>query len=88
MRLVRIRSPHASSSKELPILKVDFEAAPQLPSPVSHVFRPEHLHAVPTLQSSLDPNYRSEDLIPPSSFFAPTASGNVAVLIVLTKDPT
>jgi hypothetical protein len=34
---------HASSSQELPTLKVlEFEAAPQLPTPVSLVFRPEH----------------------------------------------
>ena len=33
---------HASSSQELPILKLDFEVAPQLPTPVLLVFRPEH----------------------------------------------
>jgi hypothetical protein len=34
---------HASSSQELPIVKVlEFEAAPQLPTPVLRVFRPEH----------------------------------------------
>ena len=33
---------HASSSQELPILNVDFEAAPQLPTSVFLVFRPEH----------------------------------------------
>ena len=33
----------ASSSQELPIVKVlDFEDAPQLPTPVLCVFRPEH----------------------------------------------
>jgi hypothetical protein len=33
---------HASSGQELPTLKVDFEAAPQLPTPVLLVLRPEH----------------------------------------------
>jgi hypothetical protein len=33
---------HAFSTQELPTLKVDFEAAPQLPTPVLLVFRPEH----------------------------------------------
>jgi hypothetical protein len=33
---------HATSSQELPTLKVDFEAAPQLPTPVAFVVRPEH----------------------------------------------
>jgi len=33
---------HASSSQELPTLNVDFEAAPQLPTSVFIVFRPEH----------------------------------------------
>ena len=33
---------HASSSQELPTLKVDFEVVPQLPTPALLVFRPEH----------------------------------------------
>lgn len=33
---------HASSSQELPILKVDSEVAPQLPTPALLLFRPEH----------------------------------------------
>ena len=34
---------HASSSQELPILKVlEFEAAPQLPASLFLLFRPEH----------------------------------------------
>ena len=34
---------HASFSQELPVLKVlEFEAAPQLPTPVVLVVRPEH----------------------------------------------
>lgn len=33
---------HASSGQELPIVKMDFEAAPQLPISVFFAFRPEH----------------------------------------------
>lgn len=33
---------HASFTQELPTLNVDFEAAPQLPTSVFLVFRPEH----------------------------------------------
>ena len=33
---------HVSSSQELPTLNVDFDAAPQLPTSVSLVFRTEH----------------------------------------------
>ena len=35
------QSPH-SSTQELPTFKVEFEAAPQLPTPVLPLFRPEH----------------------------------------------
>jgi len=33
---------HASLTQELPTINVDFDAAPQLPSSVFIVFRPEH----------------------------------------------